>query len=75
MFTNQHKLFKFMLSKREGGYPVISSPENYVQNHVGQVDSEKLVGRRSLISFSLSKEFSCVCALHELFLFLSSSSI
>lgn len=73
MFTNQHKLFKFMLSKREGGYPVISSPENYVQNHVRQVDSEKLVGRRS--SFSLSKEFSCVCALHELFLFLSSSSI
>lgn len=72
MFTNQHKLFKFMLSKREGGYPVISSPENYVQNHVRQVDSEKLVGRRS---FSLSKELSCVCALHELFLFLSSSSI
>lgn len=73
MFTNQHKLLKFMLSKREGGYPVISSPENYVQNYVRQVDSEKLVGRRS--SFSLSKELSCVCALHELFLFLSSSSI
>lgn len=43
MFTNQHKLFKFMLSKREGGYPVISSPENYVQNHVGQVDNGKII--------------------------------
>ena len=43
MFTNQHKLFKFMLSKREGGYPIISSPENYVQNHVGQVDNGEII--------------------------------